>query len=93
MDNNKQIELDILKRIEELSIKVNDFMSVKTRSVFRRYPLTFIFLILIGVIAVSEGMKDIITHISFFAGHPWRLLVSGLIILIITGSLYKKLDK
>ncbi|MFA5889045.1 MAG: hypothetical protein WCW47_02045 [Candidatus Paceibacterota bacterium] len=92
-ENEKQVGLDILKHIEELSNQINNFMSIRTRSVFRRYPLTFMLLILVGVVAVSEGLKDIITHISFFAGHPWKLFFVGLIILVITGTLYKKLDK
>ncbi len=95
MKNNdeREISLDILKHVESLSNQINNFMAVKTRSVFRRYPLTFILLILVGVVAVSEGVKDIITHISFFDGHPWRLLIVGFVVLIATGTLYRKLDK
>ncbi|MFH0890581.1 MAG: hypothetical protein V1856_00935 [Candidatus Liptonbacteria bacterium] len=95
MGNNgkDQIGLDILKHLEELSKQINGFMSARTRSVFKRYPLTFLLLILVGVVALSEGIKILITHISFFDGHPIRLILAGLVILIITGTLYRKLDK
>ena len=92
-ENEKQISLDILKHIEKLSDQINSIMSVKTKSVFRRYPLTFMLFILVGVVAVSEGLKEIITHISFFDGHTWKLFFAGIVILIATGTVYQKLDK
>jgi len=92
-ENEKQISLDILRHIEVLSDKVNNIMALGTKSVFKRYPLTFTILILVGVVAVSEGVKHILLNMTFFGNHPWRLLFAGLVILIATGTLYKKLDK
>jgi hypothetical protein len=43
-------------------------------------------------VAVSEGLKGVLELVGF-AGHPWYMLLTGLAILLITGSLYKKLDK
>ena len=92
-ENEKQISLDILRHIEVLSDKVNSIMALGTKSVFKRYPLTFTILILVGVVAVSEGVKNLLLNMTFFDNHPWRLLFVGLVILIATGTLYKKLDK
>jgi len=92
-ENDKQLSIDILRHIEVISEKINQIMGKGTSSAFGRYPLTFTLLILAGVVAVSEGMKTILVDIGFFAGHPWRLLFAGLVILIGTGTLYKKLDK
>lgn len=92
-ENEKHISLNILRHIEILSNKVNGIMAEKSKPIFGKYPLTFATIILIGVVAVSEGLKDIITSISFYDGHPWRLLFTGLLILIITGTIYKKLEK
>ena len=92
-EDEKQIDLDILRHIESLSVQINSMMASKARPFFKRYPLTFILFIFVGVVALSEGMKSIITSISFFDGHPWRLLLTGLIILVTTGTLYKKLNK
>ena len=92
-ENEKQISLDILRHIEVLSDKVNSIMALGTKSVFKRYPLTFTILILVGVVAVSEGVKNLLLNMTFFDNHPWRLLLVGLVILIATGTLYKKLDK
>ena len=92
-ENEKQISLDILRHIEILSDKVNSIMALGTKSVFKRYPLTFTILILVGVVAVSEGVKNLLLNMTFFDNHPWRLLFVGLVIIVATGTLYKKLDK
>ncbi len=59
----------------------------------RRYPLSFALFALFGVVAVSEGVKGILETLGIFDGHPVYMLIVGLVILVITGSLYKKLDK
>ncbi|HEY4518057.1 MAG TPA: hypothetical protein VJG48_00345 [Candidatus Paceibacterota bacterium] len=92
MEDNKKTELDILHEVEKLTRQVNGYMRSQSRSVFSRYPLTFTLLVLFGVVAVSEGLKGVIENLGF-AGHPWYMLLVGLAILVITGSLYKKLDK
>lgn len=91
-EQQKEISLDVLKHVEALSEQVNSMMASRTKSVLRRYPLTFALLTLAGIIAVSEGVKDIIEEVGFLSGHPWRLLILGLFILVVTGTLYKKLD-
>jgi hypothetical protein len=88
-----KLELDILKNIEHLTERINGMMAKKGESAFRRYPLTFTMLVLFGVIAVSEGVKGVFDDLGIFAGHPWWLLILGLVILMVTGTLYKKLDK
>lgn len=65
-------------------------MESRARNVSARYPITFVLLVLAGAIAVTEGLKGILEQIGL-VGHPWFLLVVGLVVLIITGSVYKKL--
>jgi len=89
----REFEIDILREIESISSHVNDMMAEHGKSVFRRYPLTFTLLALFGVVAVSEGAKGVLESFGIFAGHPWFLLIAGLIVLVITGKLFKKLDK
>jgi len=91
--NPEQINLDILKHVENLSNRLNEVIGSKTKSVFEKYPITFALLVLFGVIAVSEGAKGILESLGIFNGHPWQLLFLGLVILLVTGSVYKKLDK
>lgn len=85
--------LDLLKRFESLSNQLNQMASMYTKSAVRRYPLTFTLLILFGVVAVSEGAKGILESMGVFSDHPWYLFITGLVVLIFTGNLYKKLNK
>lgn len=84
---------DPLQEIEEITQKTNHFMGKKTESALSRYPLTFSFLVLFGVISVLHGFENIINKITFLNDRPTLVFVIGLAILIFTGSLYKKLDK
>ena len=93
MKDEKEINLDILKHLENLSSQVNKIMASRARTVFARYPITFGLLILVGVIALHEGLKGILKEFGLFNLNPWYLLVLGIVILIITGRLYKKLEK
>ncbi len=91
--SEKEISLDILKHIEDLSNKVNKIMASRARIIFHRYPITFGLLILVGVTALHEGLKGLMKDLGLLSISPWYLLIFGLVILIITGTLYKKLDK
>ncbi|OGJ14107.1 hypothetical protein A2554_01150 [Candidatus Nomurabacteria bacterium RIFOXYD2_FULL_35_12] len=87
------ISLDILKHVEDLSNEVNKLMASRAKAVFRRYPVTFALLILFGVTAVHEALKGLMKDFGLLDINPWYLFVAGLVILTITGTLYKKLDK
>ena len=93
MEEKNKINLDILAHLEDLSSKVNQAMGNRAQSVFRRYPITFALLILTGVIIISESLKGILKDLGMLDLNPWLLLIIGILILAITGTLYKKLDK
>jgi len=86
-------QLDILKQVETLTERVNKLISEKGKSAFSRYPLTFALLALVGAIMLSEGIKAILKDVGFIQASPWYGLLIGLLILVFTGTLYKKLDK
>ncbi len=68
-------------------------MSGTSGRAFKRYPLTFGLLALFGAMMVSEGLKGLLEKIGFLNDQPLYLLFSGLLILLILGSVYKKLNK
>lgn len=68
-------------------------MAHHTKAVFSRYPVTFGILILFGVTAVHEGLKGLMENFGLLDINPWYLIIAGLLILMITGTLYKKLEK
>lgn len=89
---NKE-QLDPLKRVEELTSKANETFGKRGKSVFSRYPLAFALLVIVGATLMSQGIKELIFKVSFLKEQPSIMFLAGITILIITGTLYKKLDK
>lgn len=86
-------QIDLLKKVEELTSKLNELFNQKGKSVFSRYPLTFILTTVFGFSMVSEGIKGLLEEISYFKGSPSIMLTVGILVLVITGTLYKRLEK
>lgn len=57
-----------------------------------RFPILITLLGTFGFVSVLYGFEKMIDNIEYFAEHPFILFLTGLIILAVTGSLYKKLD-
>ena len=91
--DNKEINIDILKHVEDLSNKVNKVVASRTEPVLRRYPITFGLLILFGGTILYEGIKGLMRESGLMEINPLYLLLTGLAILTVTGTLYKKLEK
>jgi hypothetical protein len=62
------------------------------KKVSQRYPVLFLLLATSGVIATSLGLEQVLLQYSIFAQNPLLLLSLGVLILIFTGTLYKKLN-
>ena len=60
-------------------------------STFRRWPLLFTLLGTFGVVSTFYGFQHIIAKIPVLADNPIITLGVGLLTLLLTGSLYKKL--
>jgi len=84
---------DPLKVIEDLTKEVNDHINKQGRGVFKRYPVTFALLATFGVTAVGSGLKAILDKVSIFKENPILLVFIGVLVLMFTGSLFKKLSK
>jgi hypothetical protein len=92
-ENDKDLNINILKHLEDISSQINKAMEPRARNIFRRYPISFGILILIGVTALHEGLKGILKTFGMLDSNPWYLLLGGLVLLLITGTIYKKLEK
>jgi hypothetical protein len=57
-----------------------------------RFPLVFGLLITFGFVSTLYGFEKLIDRIELFEDNPWILLATGLILLLITGTAYKKLN-
>ena len=61
------------------------------QAVFARFPLLFTLLAAFGLVATFYGFERIIDT-TFLADSPWLLLGTGILTLVLTGTLYKKLQ-
>lgn len=64
----------------------------KRDSLSERYPLVFTLTGAFGLVATFYGFEGIINRIDVLANNPYFILATGILALIITGQLYKKLS-
>ncbi len=83
--------VDAAKTVVEAPKPIVDKLSVHRDNAFNRFPLLFTLLGAFGVVATFYGFEGLIDQISFLADNPFIILGTGLLVLILTGSLYKKL--
>lgn len=57
-----------------------------------KFPLLFSMFITFGFVSTLYGFEKLIDRIPLFVNHPWILLATGLITLMATGAVYKKLN-
>ncbi|MEK7134216.1 MAG: hypothetical protein AAB805_02090 [Patescibacteria group bacterium] len=87
------LENDPLQQVEEVTRGINNYMQRRGRSVFGRYPLLFSLLATFGVVLVLHGFDRLVENIPFLNDRPVLLLLAGIIILSLTGTLYKRIEK
>ncbi len=71
------------KTLKQLARQRNRFLA--------RFPLVFIILGTFGVVSIYYGLQNLLERITFLANNPVIALAAGTIILLLTGTLYKKL--
>ncbi len=91
--SHKENYFDILRQLERLTEEINNLANKKGKLFFHRYPITFALLALFGLVILSEAIKQILKSIGIFNLNPLVTLLIGLTILILTGTVYKKLNK
>ncbi|MEK7065872.1 MAG: hypothetical protein AAB938_00805 [Patescibacteria group bacterium] len=84
---------DPIKQVEDLTRGANDFMKRSGKSVLGRYPLVFSFLGTFGVVLIINGFEGVIDKISVLRERPILILIVGILLLTLTGTLYKRIEK
>lgn len=85
----KDNEKELLVEVEKYLTKKFDETRVGAKD---RFPLLTALIATFGLVMLLAGFQRVIEKIEFLNNNPWLLVVSGLTILIITGTVYKKLD-
>ena len=62
------------------------------QNALHRFPFLFLGLSTFGGVSVFYGFEKIIEQTPFLADKPLYILMSGFVILILTGALYRKLN-
>lgn len=60
-------------------------------SVIKRFPIVFMLAVTFGLTAVVTGMERIMLRYELLQNHPVIILGIGLLVLVATGTAYKKL--
>jgi hypothetical protein len=93
---------DVIKRVESLvsdlesatlnaSSVLNNYVAPVRQSILKRFPTLFVLLVSFGVTATFLGLEKLITRYEVLNNSPELILFLGIIILIFTGRIYKKL--
>lgn len=91
INEQKEKALAELHKLEEmggsLSLKAKHFRD----SAFTKFPIVLVLMSTFGLVATLYGFEKVIDEIDFFSEHPIMILITGVVTLAITGSLYKRL--
>ena len=81
----------ISKKIEQTSRNVDKLFVEQRKAVFARFPLLFTLLGVFGFVATLYGFERLMDQLGL-SDNPIILLLLGIGILILTGTLYKSLE-
>lgn len=79
------------KNLSEKEKAVVQKIAEKKQGVLDRFPLLFTLLGTFGLVATFYGFEALIDKIDLLSNNPFILLGVGVLTLIFTGTLYKKL--
>ncbi len=94
MEMEKEITDSVTKIVDaaEDGVKaVESATAPARRSFIKKFPILFALLVTFGVAATILGFEQIVLRIPVFYDHPSLMLGLGIGILVLTGTLYKKL--
>jgi hypothetical protein len=71
--------------------KLIERLNKEKQDSFKRFPLVFALLTAFGVVITFNGIHDLIGKVDWLNRNPVITLVVGIMILLFTGTIYKKL--
>jgi hypothetical protein len=72
---------------------VHEAFARHRQSAFQKHPFFFSTIGLLGLVATWQGFDDVMERVRYFDAYPGSLLIAGLIILLLTGRLYRQMDR
>jgi hypothetical protein len=83
--------LSIPRTKPNIDDRIIEKISKSKQNAFTRYPLLFSLLVAFGLVITNNGMQGVISKLSWLNNNPYVTLIVGILILLFTGTLYKKL--
>jgi hypothetical protein len=83
--------LNLNEQVKKADHGVIDKLSKSKKNAFTRYPLLFALLAAFGLVITNDGIQGLISKVDWLNNNPYITLIIGLVILLFTGTLYKKL--
>lgn len=77
--------------VDGVERRVGSFVAPMRKSAFERFPTLFTLLATLGVVATMRGLDLLLQAVPRIYNSPLLILTIGIGILIVTGTLYKKL--
>lgn len=81
--------------VEKIIIKtgssVETYVSPMRENILKRYPTLFTLVVTLGATATFLGLEGIFLRFEVFVKYPELLFLLGVVILVLTGRVYKKL--
>lgn len=79
-------------KLSETGRGVDTYINPLRTSVLKRFPIVFSLLTTLGVATTFLGFEKLVSGIPLLNDNPLLMLIVGIIILALTGTLYKKLS-
>lgn len=87
------MQKDFIEEVEGVVREINDTADKFAKPVRRRYRLLFTLLVVFGVSAILDGFRFFNEEVPLFRDYPIILIAIGILLLLLTGKLYKSLEK
>ena len=95
MHEKKNVVLDTAEKVEGVVEEVAHITDRKIspfrHKAVRRFPITFTLLVTSGVALTFFGFERLVSEVAWLYERPVVILLLGIAILALTGTLYKKL--
>lgn len=82
---------EIGKNTRDLETKLDELARPVRKSALRRFPIFFTLVTTFGAAAVFVGFERMLESIPIMRDNPLLILLCGISVLVLTGTLYKKL--
>ncbi len=78
--------------VTKTTTTVDSYIAPVRTSALKKYPILFSLLVTFGVATTFLGFEKLVSAVGFLDRNPLLLLIVGISILAVTGTLYKKLN-